>query len=238
MSTYTRPIFIGYHLSGLAAALGIQAFDVDGVALAARQTGVATEDGASALYTVRPTLDTGWPTTFVLAVDEGSGHVIHRETVDVLSTPVISDADKADIAARTATLLAGRKLSIGSIVQTDGSLQLYAGAAYTTASEGWPTLAGYAGPSLNGAPIELRIIPEPQFRQSGSNATAVLRKTGMAMQTGTSVLLAFALSELETGAIASVFPVNTAPTHRAQIWLTSAKMVLVDVPLTVKRGIA
>lgn len=82
VSTYTYPIPVAYWITGIAASIGARAYDAAGIALAVRQTSVATEEGATGLYTVRVTLDDTWTLPLTVKVDDGAG-TIHIETIVV-----------------------------------------------------------------------------------------------------------------------------------------------------------
>lgn len=112
MSSQIFPIYVPYWITGLASAIGARAYSAAGVALASRETGVATEEGATAQYIVRATIDDVWVRPLQVKIDDGSGNTIHVETIDdvavasggggVILGPVIAQLPAGiDLRART-----------------------------------------------------------------------------------------------------------------------------------------
>ena len=137
------------------------------------------------------------------------------------AAPAVVDTVVDAIKARTDTLTAGQVLAVSPVADT-GEITLTAGDDYDAAAGTALTLtiAGYAGPNLEGATATLRICEEAAYNAGGAEADLEAMATSAAMD-GADAVFTFELTAAQTAALATA-PPDATLNHVYQLEVATA----------------
>jgi len=235
---------VGPPVAGTFTAIALGVFDWTGNVPDAAVSGIAYRAAAPMLVSVRQfkviaALDEAAQTALQAAADNAlaakAAAEQARDAVGAIEGG--GDVDVDAIGAALAARLVGQQVTILSPLYARDSLEIVAGDTYAGSRAIAITIAGYAGPSLDGMAVELRLANLPAYTSAIGRPTAEATGTGVISQAGATLTMALAINGSDTDGLDAGDGENGRIEYKGVLYVPATRHTLAQMVVRVHRAI-